>query len=223
MIRSVLFDFDFTLADSSAGILECTRFALESLGLHVSAAEDVRHTIGLSLTDSFRALSGRDDPAGSAAYVRSFVQRANEVMVAGTVIYPQTRHILSMLRERGIATAIVSTKFRYRIEEILRASALRQAVDVIVGGEDVADHKPHPAALQLALSQLGTTESDALYVGDHPVDGVAALRAGIRFVRVMTGARHGADSWAAVDIAATIENLDQLVDIADATASVKTV
>jgi len=137
--------------------------------------------------------------------------------VSSTTLYPESAHVLGALRERGVGTAIVSTKFRYRIQAILAAADMREAVDVIVGGEDVTRHKPHPEPLWRALSQLGIAPASALYVGDHPVDGEAAKNAGIGFVRVMTGAVHDEVAWSTTDIYATIETIGGLLDVIDPT------
>ena len=103
---------------------------------------------------------------------------ADQVMTAMTTVYEPAVGVLATMRARGVATAIVSTKYRYRIESILERAGLVGAVDVIVGGEDVTRHKPDPEGLQRALAGLGVESVDALYVGDHPVDGHAAARAG---------------------------------------------
>ena len=47
--RAVLFDFDFTLADSSDGITVCMNHALGLLGLSPAPASAIRRTIGLDL------------------------------------------------------------------------------------------------------------------------------------------------------------------------------
>src|SRR5258708_3629584 len=127
MNRAVLFDFDFTLADSSVGIVECVQFAMHQLGLDVVEIEAVRRTVGLSLSDSFIALTGRDDPALVDAFSELFIEHADKVMVSLTSLYPESAYVLGQLRERGIRTAIVSTKFRYRIEAILAAAGLSGA------------------------------------------------------------------------------------------------
>jgi phosphoglycolate phosphatase len=94
---------------------------------------------------------------------------------------------VSELRDRGLKTGIVSTKFRYRIQAILANHDAGDLFDVIVGGEDVRQHKPHPECLQRALARLNLRPDQALYVGDHPVDGRAAEAAGVPFVFVRSG------------------------------------
>lgn len=187
MVRAVVFDFDCTLADSSAGVAECINFALGRLGLPTIAAERARETIGLSLPETFFALSGTADESLASRFAGYFVQRADQVMEARTYLYGAVPQVTQALCSRGLALGIVSTKFRYRIHSILKRHGLDGTFRVIVGGEDVIDHKPDPAGLVLALTQLGVRPDEALYVGDHVVDAEAARRAGVPFVAVLSG------------------------------------
>ena len=195
MVEAVLFDFDLTLADSSAAVTECANHALRALGFAAVEPVQVHQTIGLSLFHSFRALSGHDDPSLGAAYAKHFSEQADRVMAEMVCLYPGVADTIRSLRDRGLRTAIVSTKFRYRIEDILKRAGSSGLVDVIVGGEDVADHKPHPEGLQRALRLLDVSPSRAMYVGDHPVDAQAAASAQIPFIGVLTGATD-TETWA---------------------------
>jgi phosphoglycolate phosphatase len=229
IIRAVLFDFDFTLGDSAAAIVHCSRAAFTDMGLAPAEPAAIRRTIGLTLQESFRVLIGGGSGAAKAAphdgpapsddaaeeYTRCYVAHADRVMTAMTTVYSPAAGVLAAMRARGVSTAIVSTKYRYRIESILDHCGLAGAVDVIVGGEDVSRHKPDPEGLERALAGLGVGGGDALYVGDHPVDGQAAAAAGVRFVRVLTGEDHGDDDWAGIQPLATIADVGALPPVLD--------
>jgi phosphoglycolate phosphatase len=186
-LRAVVFDFDYTLADSSAGTMECINFALTNLGLPAVSPARAYETIGLSLSETFYVLAGITDEALASHFARFFVQRADMVMEPLTHLYDSVPQTVGALRQRGIPLAIVSTKFRYRIEQILKRHGLSGQFDVIVGGEDVTDHKPDPSGLLLALACLGVRPDEAIYIGDHVVDAEAARRAGVPFVAVLSG------------------------------------
>jgi phosphoglycolate phosphatase len=213
-VRAVLFDFDFTLGDSADAIVHCARAALTDLGLEPAAPAAIRRTIGLTLQESFRVLTGGAEvpPYEDAAeeYRRRYVAHADEVMTAMTTVYPPAASVLATVRSRGLGSAIVSTKYRYRIEQILASAGLTGAVDVIVGGEDVSRHKPHPEGLERALAGLGVAGGAALYVGDHPVDGHAARGAGVRYVRVLSGEHFDDEHWTGIEPVATIPDIGAL-------------
>lgn len=187
MLRAVVFDFDYTLADSSAGTTECINFALANLGLPAVSPVRACETIGLSLPETFCVLTGIADKAIASRFACFFVQRADTVMEPRTRLYNSVPGTVAALRQRGIALAIVSTKFRYRIANILGRHGLCGQFDAVVGGEDVHDHKPDPSGLLLALAHLGVRPGEAFYVGDHVVDAEAARRAGVPFIAVLSG------------------------------------
>ena len=217
----MLFDFDFTLGDSADAIVHCSRAAFADMGLQPAEPGAIRRTIGLTLQESFRVLvAGADAPpydreVAAEEYTRRYVAHADVVMTAMTSVYPPAVSVLATMRARGVSTAIVSTKYRYRIESILDHAGLSGAVDVIVGGEDVTRHKPDPEGLQRALDGLGIEGAHALYVGDHPVDGHAAARAGVRFVRVLTGEDFGDGAWAGIEALATVKDVGALPAVLD--------
>ena len=186
--KAVLFDFDFTLADSSVGIIECISYALDRMGLPPSPADQILRTVGLYLPEALVALHGEDVRPRGQEFLALFTERADEVMEDGTHLYPGTPEVLRTLHSLSISTAIVSTKYRYRIESILSRNGLRNCVDVIVGGEDVVQHKPEPEGLFTASRQLKVPIDGCVYVGDSEVDAQAADRARIPFVAVTTGA-----------------------------------
>ena len=214
-VRAVLFDFDFTLGDSADAIVHCSRAAFADMGLEPALPAAIRRTIGLTLQESFRVLTSDGDQAQAEEYRTRYVAHADRVMAGMTSLYPHSASVLAQVRTRGLGTAIVSTKYRYRIQSILDSAGLADAVDVIVGGDDVEHAKPHPAGLQRALARLGVDSGAALYVGDHPVDGHAARRAGVRFVRVLSGENLGDENWEGVDPVATIADIGALPDTLD--------
>jgi len=210
-VRAVIFDFDFTLGDSADAIVHCSRAAFGEMALRPAAPAAIRRTIGLTLQESFRVLTGETGPARAEEYRRRYVAHADEVMTGMTTVYPPAAAVLAAIRSRGLASAIVSTKYRYRIESILASAGLTGAVDLIVGGEDVARHKPHPEGLQRALAGLGVEGPAAVYVGDHPVDGHAARDAGVRYIRVLSGEHFGAEHWTGIEPMATIPDIGGLL------------
>ena len=186
-LAAVIFDFDYTLADSSVGIIDCIQTAQTEMGLPPSRAEQIRRTIGLSVPEILVTLNGQDQRGRVDEFRQRFQARADQVMADNTVVYDAVPEMLRSLAQRGVRCAIASTKFRYRIEAILAREGLRELVHTVIGAEDVAEHKPDPACLLAALGQLGLCAGEALYVGDSLPDAGAAQRAAIDFVAVLSG------------------------------------
>lgn len=183
----MLFDFDFTLADSSPGVIECFAHGFARVGLPTADPEAVRRTIGLTLPEALRRLHGIEDPVLARAFAEAFRERAEHVMVASTRWLDSALEAVVACRAAGLATAICSTKRRSHIEGVLARDQQHALFDVVIGSDDVAAAKPAPDALHAALTRLGIETQRALYVGDHPVDAEAAARAGVAFVAVLGG------------------------------------
>ena len=187
MARAIIFDFDLTLADPTKGTIECVNFALEKLNLPQADDERIKRTIGMSLEDTFLSLTGQTNNQNVSLFVSNFVKRADQVMADLTSMFDSVPATTERLIEMGFALGIVSTKFRYRIEEILARAGLSNRFRVIIGGEDVAEHKPHPSGLIIAISRMQMDANETLYVGDSTIDALTAERAKVPFIAVLSG------------------------------------
>lgn len=186
-LQAVIFDFDYTLADSSPGVNECINFALGEMGLDCVPYEAVCRTIGLSLHETFLTLGEHHERERCQEFHQLFVQRAEQVMSNMTVLYDSVPATVQTLRERGLKLGIVSTKYRRRITEVLTREGLLDGFDLVIGGEDVEHHKPHPQGLMRAMDQLECSPQSLVYVGDSVVDAELAQRAGVPLVVVLSG------------------------------------
>jgi phosphoglycolate phosphatase len=205
--ETVIFDFDYTLADSSQGATECIRYALERLGLPAVSHQRACQTIGLSLPETFHELTGRPKGEQSDSFAHLFVERAEAVMANGTVLYDAVPRTVRTLKAHGIDLGIVSTKYRRRIETILVREGLMDVFDIVVGGEDVLQHKPDPEGLHVAVAALGSRHP--LYLGDSRTDAQTAQRAGVPFCGVLTGVTTR-EAFTDYDVVGFVNSLDEL-------------
>lgn len=213
-MRAVLFDFDYTLADSSDAIVECFGAGLAAVGLPTVAPERIRRTIGLPLPEALRTLHGVADAALATRFREGFHALAERIMHERTRVFVPVAEVTGALRAAGLATGICSTKRRGQIERILARHDLLDRFDAIVGGEDVVRHKPAPDSLLLALERLGVAADRAVYVGDHRVDADAAARAGVAFVAVLSGPSPRTDFTGAA-VGAFLDSLAELPRLLD--------
>lgn len=183
-----LFDFDYTLADSSKGIVLCFRHVLNLHGYTGITDEEIKRTIGKTLEESFSILTGVTDADTLAAYKKEYVKAADQHMTVNTFLFPETLSVLTQLKKDGARIGIISTKYRYRIMELLSQKLPAQFLDIIVGGEDVKTPKPSPEGLLFAIEHLSVQKEETLYIGDSTVDAETAQAAGVDFMGVLHGA-----------------------------------
>ena len=212
-INSIIFDFDYTLVDSSSASIECVSYALTQLSLPVPTPDSIRRTIGMSLEETLRALTGIDERKTAEEFRRLFVHRADEVMLERIIFLDGVKQVLLDLDRRNLLLGIVSNKYRYRIEAFLLREHLEKLIDVIVGFEDTPKPKPDPDGLLIAMNKLGTSQTQTVYIGDSLTDAETASRVGMSFIAVLTGvtARQEFEGYSPCFIINNLQDLLQLL------------
>lgn len=182
-----LFDFDYTLADSSRGIVTCFRNVLNQHGYTDITDEAIKRTIGKTLEESFSILTGVTDADQLDGFRNEYRKEADTHMTINTVLFLETKSVLLALKDAGAFIGIISTKYRFRIKELLDQHFPGNFFNIIVGGEDVKAAKPSPEGLLFAIKQLHAAKAETLYIGDSTVDAATAKAAGVDFAGVTHG------------------------------------
>ena len=182
-----LFDFDYTLADSSKGIIGCFHRTMEAFGFPLADDLTIARTIGLPMRDAVRRIAGPLDEETVERFLTHYRALADRYMTANTHFYPEALPVLRALKQRGANVAIISSKTSHRIREAFVRDKAEDLVDFIIGCEEVNELKPSPEGIRFALSRFGLSPEDALYTGDSTTDAAAAKNAGVAFLGVTHG------------------------------------
>ncbi|GAB2534986.1 HAD family hydrolase [Gracilibacillus alcaliphilus] len=96
------------------------------------------------------------------------------------VPFPDLQAMLKDLQQQGLQLAMITNgKYPFQLDNI-KALQIEDYFDPILISEREGMKKPDPAIFQRALSKLDIEPSEAIYVGDHPVNDVqAAQKAGM--------------------------------------------
>lgn len=182
-----LFDFDYTLADTTKPIVECFRHTFNTMNLDCFDRDKVIKTIGMTLDNSFVVLTGIKDEGKIKELVDIYRVKSDEITIQNTVLFEDTIETLKGLKERGIKVGIVSSRMGSRIDKILTHLNCREYIDNIIGYENVSSHKPDPEGLIKSLDYFKCNKDEVLYIGDSYIDAKAAENGEIDFVGVTTG------------------------------------
>lgn len=185
--NTFIFDFDYTLADATNGIVSSFNYAFSKLDIPLFDRESIKRTVGLPLDKAFIQLTNNESEVLINRFLSLFREKANEVMSKETLLYADTVNTLERLKQSGLNTGIVTTKYHFRIVETLNLHGVLNLIDIIVGGEDVKIPKPSPEGLLLAIDSLNEQLSNVLYIGDSLIDAKTALAANVDFAAVTTG------------------------------------
>ncbi len=186
-MRTVVFDLDGTLADTSADLLAAANACLGQpvLGPHdaLTAFAGGRAMLRLGFARLGLAWSeaevSRDYPRLLAAYA--------EAICVETRLYPGVVAAVEALRRDGYATAICTNKPEGLAEELLRRLGVRALFGAVVGADTLPVRKPDPAPYRLAVSWAGGTVARSMLVGDTATDRMTGRAAGVPVVLVTFG------------------------------------
>ena len=210
-IQTIIFDFDYTLVESSRGTIDGVNFAFGKMGLPLASDAAIRQTIGLSLPNILTALAGEAYTQDIDEFTRLFFQRADETMVALAEFYTGVPETIKALCGLDIQLAIVSQKRRHYIQGILERENLSKAFAVIVGGGD-APYKPNPEGLLQAVTQTNSAPQNCVYVGDSKTDAETARRADVAFIAVLSGVTPR-EAFEDYDVYAVLEDVSELLNL----------
>lgn len=181
MFRTVIFDFDMTLVDSSFAIQDTMNRLAALKGLPQVSREEVLSVIGLPIRESWVKVWGSFEEEWLTDFRAFFL--ADEF--AGIHPFPGTLPLLDELTLRGIALGIASN--RQQPAHPLKATGLEKYFSAVVGMGDVPLGKPAPDMILKCMADLGCDSSSTLFVGDTLDDIRAAREAGVRSVGLTTG------------------------------------
>lgn len=196
--RAVLFDLDGTLIDSAAGIAEAVNNTLQDFGHAREDEATVRTWIGDGarlLLQRALAHAGAGLPEGEvfeSAYARLMRHYADSLPLQARA-YPGAGEGMRGLRDAGVRVALCTNKPERFIVPLLEALGWKGMFDAIVGGDSLAEHKPHPEPLLHIARGFGVEVRECLMVGDSRTDAEAANAAGMPLALVDYGYRRDFD------------------------------
>jgi phosphoglycolate phosphatase len=183
--RLLVFDWDGTIIDSAATIVECIREASRELGLEVPDRERASHVIGLGLHDAMRiavpGLPAQRYPEFVASYRKHFLDRKDSMQ-----LFEGMRELLEELSKKHVL-AIATGKSRRGLDRDLDFHNLK-ALFTASRCADETNPKPHPAMLLEITEALGVEPRASLMIGDTSHDLEMARAAGVDALAVTYGA-----------------------------------
>lgn len=184
-IRAVLYDFDGTLADSTELIMRCYRHTMTAHLGECPPDEEWLSGFGTPLeTQIARFARSPEERAAMLETYRAYQNEHHDTLLRP---FPGAAETVAELERRGVALAIVTSKYRRSTLRGMDLCGITDHFGVIVTPEDVENPKPHPEPVRFALERLGVSAEEALFVGDSPHDMASGRAAGTRIAAAMWG------------------------------------
>jgi phosphoglycolate phosphatase len=183
--RAVLFDLDGTLVDSYAALAEAVNFARREHGRHELSAARIRDFVGDGLDTMLRRAFDTDTVPRSVK--EAFESRYDDICCEASTILSDVESTLATLHGLGVVMAVCTNKPTSFSKKILTFLQLAPYFRAIVGPDLAGARKPEAQHVLHALEATSYTPSDALFVGDMPIDVQAARNSGMDVAVISTG------------------------------------
>jgi len=189
-MRTVIFDLDGTLADTSADLIAAANACFRDLGLgDVLGPEDsgtalrggkAMLTLGFERAEGF----GPDDVATQYPRLIAYYEAT---ICDRTVLYPGTVTALERLRAGGYRTGICTNKPERLSEILIDRLGVRHLFDSLIGADTLPTRKPDAEPLREAVRRAGGDLARSCLVGDTDTDRATARAAGVPSILVTFG------------------------------------
>jgi len=208
--RAALFDLDGTLLDSAPDMLAVSNRLRHMRGLPPLPLAAIRQHV----SKGARVVAQQAFPHLSLneidTLVPEFLAIYREEMERHSAPFPGIARMLDALEQAGTVWGIVSNKAEALAKLCLNQPGWRARCGVLIGGDTLAECKPHPLPLLHAANVLGVPPADCVYVGDDRRDIEAARAANMRSIVALWGYYPDGDdphAWGADALVATPEML----------------
>ncbi len=165
----LVFDWDGTLMDSKAQIVNCMQSAIADLSLAPRTNEQISNIIGLGLEEAINSLYPDLKPKEiqhAAQTYREFYLFKDKTP---SPLFDGVKEVLNTLKEADYELAVATGKSRRGLDKGLAETGLHSYFPITRCADETRS-KPHPQMLEEILVDYNTEAKKALMIGDSEYD-----------------------------------------------------
>ena len=175
MAQGAIFDMDGVLFDTERMYQETWREVAAGMGITLPP-EYTYYVSGASkdgVYEAVRRFYHTDDPVKvtTEVYERMRVKQQKPLPIK-----PGVKELLTLLREKGIKTAVASSTFHEQVRYNLENNGLDGFFDTVLCGDEVTKAKPDPEIFLRAAQKLSLSPQDC-FVFEDSFNGIRAAHA----------------------------------------------
>lgn len=214
--RTVVFDLDGTLADTSADLLAAANACFRKMGHgDLLTADDTLtafHGGRAMLRLGFSRIGAVDEAMIDAQYPVLLSAYA-EAIDTHTRLYPGALAAVEALRSRGFLVAICTNKPSALAETLLQRLGVRDLFAAMIGADTLPTRKPDAAPYVASVTRAGGVVARSMLIGDTETDRKTGTNAGVPVALVTFGPEGHA--IARLEPEALLHHFDDLPDLAE--------
>jgi len=169
-MKTLILDFDGTIADSRNSIVQTIQITAKELGLPQAKESDIINLIGLPLKDTLKNAMHISDEKLLDEATAIYRAKYNETGIDRVELFPNVKETLEILCNQGIIITIASNKGRNGLSLLLNKLGIAQYISLALGEQDVQNKKPAPDMVLRILAETNSAPKETLVVGDTVYD-----------------------------------------------------
>jgi HAD superfamily hydrolase (TIGR01509 family) len=188
LIKAVIFDVDGTLVDSNDLHVQAWQEAFKQYGKEVTY-EELHLQMGkggdqlmpvFCSQEELNRFGEQLEQSRADLFTNDYLPRVRP--------FPKVRELFERIKADGHSISLASSAKEEELERHKKTLAIEDLLETTNSADDAERSKPHPDIFQAALGDLVNVAPDeAVVVGDTPYDAIAATKAGIRTIGLLSG------------------------------------
>lgn len=214
--KTILFDLDGTIVDSSEGITNCVKYALEEAGVPIPEYSQLLKFIGPPLVEGFQENVGMNLEEAKKSTTK-YRERYETIGLYEAHLYEGIDGVIQQLHNQGYRIALATSKPELYARKILEYFGLATYFDEMIGADDSVGRSAKSEVIFEALSRLKLSDdeiSTVIMVGDRKHDILGAKQFGLASLGVYYGfaPRGELEEFGADYIVHTVKQLGEFFD-----------
>lgn len=177
----IIFDIDGTLTETNELIYATFNHVIKKHLDKTYTIPEITALFGPTAEVIIRELVKENTEEAVEDYFSFYESNHNNMAKA----YDGITEIVIALKKQRIPLSIYTGKGRRSALITLKQVGLFDYFDMIVTGDDIADHKPSPEGVDLFVDKFNLPREKVLMIGDAPADIKAARATGIKIASVL--------------------------------------
>ncbi|WP_090269843.1 HAD hydrolase-like protein [Thalassovita taeanensis] len=191
-MRTVIFDLDGTLADTSGDLIAAANTCFRQMGAGdmLSAEQDAGTALRggkAMLRLGLERMAHDDIEAQIEVYYPHLLTAYGTAIDVHTTLYPGAMQAVQALSTAGYKVGICTNKPAGLAETLMTRLGVRQAFGSLVGADTLPVRKPDPAPLREAVLRAGGDPAASVLIGDTATDRNTAAAMGVPCILVTFG------------------------------------
>ncbi len=210
-MKSIIWDIDGTLLDSSAGIVASFQHAVEVMQFKAKDPIDFTSFIGLMPQEAFKKYYNASAQKAQEAtdYFRAFYK---EKQIGNAFLYDGMINVLAEFEKRGYKQAVATNKRRDLAIEVCKHFGINKYF-ASIWGTDMHGTLTKTDIIMACLKDLHITDKNTVtMIGDTHIDKEAAAACGVNFLAVHYGFGNLDESYVVNTPMSILAVFDKLVD-----------